>query len=184
MSVVEGLYRDGADRARPRGRSELRAVLGRFATGVTVVACGEEAPCGMTANSFTSVSLDPPLVLVCVSQSAQLHEAVLEHGVFAVSILSEHQEHVARYFADHSRPRGRSGFAVAGWSAAPSTGSPILDGALGWLDCALVATHEGGDHAIFLGSVVSSGCDAAHDALLYFGGNFHRPGLGPLRESA
>jgi flavin reductase (DIM6/NTAB) family NADH-FMN oxidoreductase RutF len=164
----------------------LRSVFGRFATGVTVVAAGREEPRGMTANSFTSVSIRPPLILVCVNRNASINQAVLESGSFAVSILSAHQEHVARYFADRTRPRGIAEFGSVDWSPAPSTGAPVLDGALAWLDCALAASYDGGDHVIFLGSVLDSGWGPDHDALLFFGGGFHRPQLiePALRETA
>jgi flavin reductase len=176
MSLVTGLPAVPASPAADRG--VLRAVLGRFATGVTVVAAGGDEPRGMTANSFTSVSIEPPLVLVCVNRNASIHRAVLESGSFAVSVLSARQEHVARYFADHSRPRGDAEFGAVDWSPAPRTGAPVLDGALAWLDCALAACYDGGDHVIFLGSVLASGSGSAHDALLFFGGSFHQPRLG------
>jgi flavin reductase (DIM6/NTAB) family NADH-FMN oxidoreductase RutF len=102
---------------------------------------------------------------------------VLECGSFAVSMLSAGQEHVARYFADRSRPRGVAEFGAVGWSPGPSTGAPVLDGALAWLDCSLAASYDGGDHAIFVGSVLASGCGPARDALLFYGGRFHRPQL-------
>ncbi len=132
----------------------------------------------MTANAFTSVSLDPPLILVCVNRHSSIHQTVLECGSFAVSMLSARQEHVARYFADHSRPRGSAEFDAVGWAPGPRTGAPVLDGALAWVDCALAASYDGGDHAIFVGSVLASGCGPAHDALLFYGGSFHRPQLG------
>jgi flavin reductase len=159
------------------GRIALRSVLGRFATGVMVVAAGRETPCGMTANAFTSVSLEPPLVLVCVDRNAAIYKTVLAAGSFAVSMLSARQEHVARYFADHSRPRGTDEFASVGWSPGPSTGAPILHGALAWLDCALINSYEGGDHEIFIGSVLASGSGPAEDALLFYCGDFHQPRL-------
>jgi flavin reductase len=164
----------------------LRSVFGKFATGVTVVATSQDAPCGMTANSFTSVSILPPLVLVCVNRSSAVHQAIVESGSFAVSVLSAYQEHVARYFADRSRPRGTAEFDSVDWSPGPSTGSPVISGALAWFDCDLAACYDGGDHVIFLGSVQASGCGPAHDALLFFGGGFHCPELlGPaLRETA
>jgi flavin reductase len=158
-------------------RNALRSVLGRFATGVTVLAAGQEAPCGMTANAFTSVSLDPPLILVCVNRSAAVYKAVIDAGCFAVSMLSARQEHVARHFADHSRPRGAGEFDVVEWSPGPRTGAPVLRDSLAWLDCALANSYDGGDHEIFLGSVLASGFDPAGDALLFFGGNFHQPRL-------
>jgi flavin reductase (DIM6/NTAB) family NADH-FMN oxidoreductase RutF len=174
------------DQADPLDLSQtaFRAVLGRFATGVTVVGAGREPPRGMTANSFTSVSLRPPLVLVCVNRTASIHQAVLESESFAVSMLSARQEHVARYFADRSRPRGIAEFSAVGWSPAPSTGSPIVHGSLAWLDCALTAAYDGGDHAIFLGSVRASGCGSADDALLFFDGSYHRPQLRSIQETA
>ncbi len=155
----------------------LRTVFSRFATGITVVSVGREEPSGMTANSFTSVSIEPPLILVCVNRSASIHQAALESGGFAVSVLSTRQEQAARYFADHSRPRGAAELGEFDWWPAPCTGAPVLHGALAWFDCALATSHDGGDHAIFLGSVLASGCGPAHDALLFFGGRFHRPQL-------
>lgn len=168
------------------GGKVLRSVLGKFATGVTVVAAGRDAPCGMTANAFTSVSILPPLVLVCVNRSARVNRAILESGTFAVSVLSAHQEEVARYFADHSRPRGADEFSSVDWMPGPSTGSPVIAGAIAWLECDLAARYDGGDHVILLGSVQASGCGPAHDALLFFSGRFHRPELvePALRETA
>jgi flavin reductase (DIM6/NTAB) family NADH-FMN oxidoreductase RutF len=155
MSVVEGLAAQRAASGAatsgtgpppdPGGGRALRAVLGRFATGVT---------------------------------HSSIHQTVLECGSFAVSMLSARQEHVARYFADHSRPRGSAEFDAVGWTPAPQTGAPVLDGALAWVDCALAASYDGGDHAIFVGSVLASGCGPAHDALLFYSGTFHRPQLG------
>jgi flavin reductase len=159
----------------------LRSVLGRFATGVMVLAAGRETPCGMTANAFTSVSLDPPLILVCVNRSAAVYKAVVDAGSFAVSVLSAGQEHVARHFADHTRPRGAGEFGIAGWSPGKVTGAPVLDDSLAWLECALTNSYEGGDHEIFLGSVLASGFGTASDALLFFGGSFHQPRLGDQR---
>ncbi len=175
MSPVKGLPSISAP---PSGDGDiLRAVCARFATGVTVVAAGGEVPCGMTANSFTSVSLDPPLILVCVNRNAAIYRAVLESGSFAVSMLSAGQEHVARHFANRSRPRGLAEFGEVDWSPAPRTGAPVLHDALAWLDCALTASYEGGDHVIFIGSVLDSGCGPTHDALIFYGGRFHRPQL-------
>jgi flavin reductase len=153
--------------------AELRDVLSRFATGVTVIAAGSEIPCGMTANSFTSVSLEPPMILVCVNRRAAIHHAVLESGSFTVSVLSAGQEYVARHFANRSRPRGDSEFDVVNWSPAPNTGAPVIDGALAWLECGLTAVYGGGDHSIFLGSVLATGRGSARDALVFFGGGFH-----------
>jgi flavin reductase (DIM6/NTAB) family NADH-FMN oxidoreductase RutF len=186
VSGLNGRLRQPATSVAGPADKMLRSVLGKFATGVTVVAAGEDAPCGMTANAFTSVSVLPPLVLVCVNRSAAVHQAILESGSFAVSVLSAYQEHVARYFADHSRPRGLAEFDSVNWTPGPSTGSPVIAGAIAWLDCDLAACHDGGDHVILLGSVRASGCGPAHGALLFFSGGFHRPELAGhvLRESA
>ncbi len=156
-------------------RDELRGVLGMFATGIAVVtANGETAPHGMTANSFTSVSLSPPLVLVCVLRDAAMHQAILDSDSFAISVLSTAQEPVARYFADRSRPRGEREFDVIDWRPGRHTGVPILAGTLAWLECRLSAVYDGGDHSIFLGSVLELGRGTNRNALLYFGGDFHR----------
>jgi flavin reductase (DIM6/NTAB) family NADH-FMN oxidoreductase RutF len=191
MSVVEGLPRNLPGQAGLAGQAAaagdgLRSVFGKFATGVTVVASGGEVPRGMTANSFTSVSIRPPLILVCVNRQSSLQQAVLDCGSFAVSILSARQEHVARYFADRSRPRGLAEFDAVDWTPAPRTGAPVVDGALAWLDCALAASYDGGDHTIFIGSVLASGWEPEHDALLFFSSGFHRPQLAQpaLRETA
>jgi flavin reductase len=191
MSPVKGLplaaattatiARPDPDDSRLRDSRLLRTVFGRFATGVTVVAANGPEPRGMTANSFTSVSIKPPLILVCINRNASIHRAVLASGSFAVSVLSARQEHVARYFADHTRPRGDAEFDAVDWSPAPRTGAPVLDEALAWLDCSLATSYDGGDHTIFLGSVLASGFGSADEALLFFGGAFHRPRLTKAR---
>jgi flavin reductase (DIM6/NTAB) family NADH-FMN oxidoreductase RutF len=156
------------------GHRELRGVLGMFATGITVVTAGDDLPRGMTANSFTSVSLQPPLILVCVQRDAAMHQAIQECGAFAVSVLSAHQEPVARHFADRARPRGEEEFALVDWSPGERTGAPIVADAVAWLECRLAAVHRGGDHSIFLGQVLSAGRGDGGDALLYFAGGFHQ----------
>jgi flavin reductase (DIM6/NTAB) family NADH-FMN oxidoreductase RutF len=112
-----------------------------------------------------------------VDRNAAIYKTVLAAGSFAVSMLSARQEHVARYFADHSRPRGTDEFSSVEWSPGPSTGAPILDGALAWLDCTLINSYEGGDHEIFIGSVLASGSGPADDALVFYCGDFHQPRL-------
>jgi len=152
---------------------QLRRVLGLFATGITIVTSGRAEPRGMTVNSFTSVSLEPPLVLVCVKRKAAMHKAILDSGAFAVSVLSAPQERVARHFANHARPRGEREFDVVDWLPGRNTGMPIVSDTLAWLECRLTDVYAGGDHSIFLGSVVDSGHGAARGALLFFGGDFH-----------
>ncbi|GAB2691486.1 flavin reductase family protein [Kitasatospora kifunensis] len=158
----------------PHDRTELRGVLGRFATGVTVLTAGRDTPRGMTANSFTSVSLDPALVLVCVVRTAAVHETILTEQAFAVSVLSGGQEKAARHFANRQRPRGAAEFEAVETVPGRHTGAPVLVGAQAWLECSLAARYDGGDHSIFLGSVLDIGRAAADDPLLYFAGGFHR----------
>ena len=158
----------------PPDRSALRSAFGAFATGITVVTTGRDEPRGMTANSFTSVSLDPGLVLVCVLRVSALHDAILETGEFAVSVLRPEQAHLARYFADRSRPRGAREFEPVESRPGPRTGAPILAGSLAWLECGLAAVYDGGDHAIFLGSVLEVGHEPDCPALLYHRGRFLR----------
>jgi flavin reductase (DIM6/NTAB) family NADH-FMN oxidoreductase RutF len=151
---------------------DFRGALGAFATGVTIVTTrGEEHPYGMTANAFSSVSLDPPLILVCVKAFSEGGEEIRENGVFAVNILAAEQEPLSRYFASKDRPRGRDAFGDIAHRTAAS-GSPVLDGAVGYLDCALNASHEAGDHVIFIGEVLA--LDYSHEVapLLFHGGGY------------
>lgn len=153
---------------------ELRRIFGRFATGITVVTAGGDEPRGMTANSFTSVSLDPPMVLVCVLRDASMHETILEQAGFAISVLSNRQERVARYFADRNRPRGQGEFDTVAHIRGPQTGAPVLPDALAWFECSLAAVYEGGDHSIFLGEIVHAGRGPDEDALLFYAGAYRR----------
>lgn len=156
-------------------RRALRDVLGRFATGITVLtsAAGDRVH-GMTANSFSSVSLEPPLVLVCIQRGAVMLDTIASNGAFAVSILGADQEHVARYFAGRERPSGIAQFDAVDWAPGPATAAPLLAGALGWLECELNSVHDGGDHVIFVGRVLGLGAGDKLSALLFFGGAYHR----------
>lgn len=152
----------------------MRNVLGRFATGITVVTTAGTTTHGMTANSFNSVSLEPPLVLVCVGREALMHEALMSNGVFAVSVLGSEQERVARHFSSRGRPAGAAQFAEVDWAPGPASGAPLLAGALAWLECELDQVYEGGDHSIFLGRVLGLGSGTDSRALLFYGGAFHQ----------
>ncbi|WP_323747814.1 flavin reductase family protein [Catenulispora rubra] len=154
--------------------ADLRSCFGMFATGITVVSAGGPNPCGMTANSFTSVSLDPPLVLVCIVHDAAMHKAILGEGSFAISVLAAHQEPVARHFANRDRPRGEREFEAVRWQPGPVTGAPVVADTLAWIECGLAAVYDGGDHSIFVGSVLDMGKGGAGDALLFFRGGYHR----------
>jgi flavin reductase (DIM6/NTAB) family NADH-FMN oxidoreductase RutF len=156
-------------------RSELRRTLGTFATGVTVVTTLDQAGCprGMTANSFTSVSLDPPLVLVCVAKAAPICIAFRAAEGFAVNILSEGQRELSQRFASRMPDR----FAGLSWHQGAS-GAPILDGSLAFLDCRAREQIEAGDHVILIGEVEEFGRTAQSPLLFsqgaYLSVNLHR----------
>ncbi len=150
--------------------AEFRRVLGHFTTGVTVVASQAEGgpPRGLTANAITSVSLDPPLVLVCVEHTADTHDVIVASQLFAISVLAEDQEALARRFAADEAGKF-DGVAYR----TEVTGAPVLDVALAWIDCRLWASYDGGDHTIFVGEVV--GGDARDGPpLIYFRGGYGR----------
>jgi flavin reductase (DIM6/NTAB) family NADH-FMN oxidoreductase RutF len=151
--------------------AEYRRVLGHLATGVTVVATadGDGRAWGLTASAVTSLSLDPPLVLVCVDLEADSHDVLDGSGRFAVSILGDGSESLARRFAEYDADGKWEGVAYR----AEVTGAPVLDGALAWVDCRVTARHPGGDHTIFVGEVVAG--DAGEGApLLYYRGGYGR----------
>ena len=134
----------------------FRKVMGHFATGVTIATTrGQAGVAGLTVNSFTSVSLNPLLILICVDLSSQALPFFRESGVFAVNILTQEQEALSNCFASSSEER-YTHFCHAVYSAA-ATGSPILDGAMAFIDARVTAEYPGGDHAIFLGEVQAMG---------------------------
>ena len=134
----------------------FRQVMGRFATGVTVVTTrSQEMLAGLTVNAFCSVSLNPPLVLVCVDLMSATLPVIRESGVFAVNILTDKQEHLSRCFATPSRERFEC-FCHAGYHVA-ATGAPIIDDTLAFIDARVVAEYPSGDHVIFIGQVEALG---------------------------
>lgn len=152
--------------------ADFRQALGAFATGVTVITTrGEDHLFGMTANAFSSLSLDPPLVLVCVISGTTGAQVIEQNGMFAVNILGAHQEPISRYFASRDRPRGLEAFDEIPHSTA-ATGCPVIDGAAGFLDCRLHAAHEAGDHVIFVGEVVALAHEPDVEPLVYHGGRY------------
>ena len=158
-------YRTGSD---PR---TLRDALGCFATGVTVVTCLDPSgqPVGLTANSFTSVSLDPPLLLVCVKRTAGSAAALTAAGHFAVNVLQTGQQPASIRFA----AKGEDRFGATPWSPGEH-GPPVLRDSLGVFECAAHAVHEGGDHHILVGEVLRASFDPTLDPLLYFRGKYRR----------
>lgn len=134
----------------------FRQVMGRFATGVTVVTTKHEGTiAGLTVNAFCSVSLNPPLILVCIDLNSQAIPLIRASQSFAVNMLTAEQEHLSRCFSTHSEERFDR-FCHASYHTAV-TGVPILDGSLAFIDARMTAEYPGGDHAIFVGQVVAMG---------------------------
>lgn len=153
---------------------EFRRVVGRFATGITVVTTvADGIDHAMTVSAFTSLSLDPTLVLFCPEKTTRLHDAVAAAGSWAVSVLGEDAEDASRWFATRGRPLERQ---LDGWRfhRGPHTGAPILDQAIAALECRTHAVHDGGDHSIVVGEVLSvSRPDPGGAPLLYYDGAYH-----------
>jgi 3-hydroxy-9,10-secoandrosta-1,3,5(10)-triene-9,17-dione monooxygenase reductase component len=198
--------RDLADQATsvsaPAGRIDsvfYRQVLSRFCSGVTIVTGvsgepGAAAPAGFTCQSFASLSLDPPLVVFTAGRDSRSWPQIRRSGAFCVNILAAGQEVLGRAFA----VSGADKFDGVDWGLSPATGSPVLPGALAWLDCTVEAEHPGGDHRIVVGRVWA--LDIALPSarpLLFYAAGFHElgaggsvratprpPGLAPLNKGA
>ncbi|HEX8770591.1 MAG TPA: flavin reductase family protein [Acidimicrobiales bacterium] len=161
---------DTPDAPASADTARYRQVLGHFATGVTVVtaAVGGE-PAGLAVNSFTSVSLEPPLVAICVANMSATWSKIREAGWFCVNVLADDQEDVCRVFAG----RGTHKFQGMGWKPAES-GAPILNDVLAWVDCAVVAEHDGGDHVIVIGEVRDMAVVREGLPLVFYRGGYGR----------
>ncbi|WP_239162595.1 3-hydroxy-9,10-secoandrosta-1,3,5(10)-triene-9,17-dione monooxygenase reductase subunit [Paractinoplanes rishiriensis] len=144
----------------------FRRVFGHFCTGVTVITTADAAgPAGFACQSFTPLSLDPPLVLFCPQQTSATWQRIRSAGVFCVNILADEHRDVSRTFGTS----GPDKFAGLAWRPAPS-GAPILPDALTWADCQITEIHPGGDHDIVVGRVTSLGeCRDAGPLLFYRG---------------
>jgi flavin reductase (DIM6/NTAB) family NADH-FMN oxidoreductase RutF len=160
---------------------QFRQALGCFASGVTVVTAVDPRdgkPQGMTASAFCSLSLSPPLVLVCVQKGGQTWDVLDAARAFAVNLLGEAQVELSNRFAGRFPP-DQDRFADLDARPAPHSGAPWLPGALAHLDCRLHAVHDGGDHSIFVGEVVATEVPEDRDAalpLLYFAGRYRAVG--------
>jgi flavin reductase (DIM6/NTAB) family NADH-FMN oxidoreductase RutF len=146
---------------------QFRQLLGRFATGVTIltVAMPEGRPLGMTANSLASVSLQPPLISVCVDREAEMHDVILQAREFVVNVLASPQEALARRFSDKHEDR----FDGIGYHLSPE-GLILLDGVLAHVVCERHATYPAGDHTIVVGRVIGGATSDGHPLLFYRGG--------------
>ncbi len=149
----------------------LRDALGCFATGVTVVTCFDEAgdPVGLTANSFTALSLDPPLLLVCVAKASASAGPLTSAQAFAVNVLQTGQRPASITFST----RGEDRFGQTEWSVGEHQ-APVLMESLSVFECRRHAIHDGGDHFILVGEVVKASFEPGLDPLLYFRGSYRR----------
>ncbi|KMS74783.1 NADPH-flavin oxidoreductase [Streptomyces viridochromogenes] len=175
----------GEDERAPVGQAEFRRVLGNFATGVAVVtapgttddpqapvptatpaaaAAPGSAPAGFACQSFSALSLDPPLVAFMVGRTSTTWPRIARAGVFCVNVLSAGQGELCRAFA----VSGADKFAGVTYDAAPVSGSPRLAGTLAWIDCTIHAVHTGGDHLIVVGRVDALGASDEDEAPLLF----------------
>ncbi|NUP00786.1 MAG: flavin reductase [Nonomuraea sp.] len=149
-----------------------RKVVGRFATGVAIVTTWlDGVDHAMTVNSFTSVSLDPLLVLFCAEKVARFHDAVIGAGVWGVSVLPTSMEDASRFFAHRGRPLNGQ---LARWAhhRSDSSGVALFDGALATVEAATTAVHDGGDHSIVVGRVTALDTPADGHPLLYHDGRY------------
>lgn len=146
----------------------LRHVLGHFASGLTVItATTENGPAGFTCQSFSSLSLDPPLVTISPARSSSSWPQLRKAGRFTVNILPAEHQHLAAKFARS----GTDKFAAVGYSRSP-LGNPLLDHTLAWVDCELHEEYDGGDHTIVVGAVRALGAREGAEPLLFFKGSY------------
>jgi flavin reductase (DIM6/NTAB) family NADH-FMN oxidoreductase RutF len=152
----------------PIDDARFRQAMGHFASGVTVVTTEHDGELyGMTVSSFASLSLKPPLILICIDKSVPSHDAIRDSGYFVVNILEERQEHISRRFATTTNDK----FKGVAWHGG-RLGLPVLDSTLAVIECRLHAAIEGGDHTIFIGEVVDA---EIHEGapLLYYRRGYH-----------
>ncbi|MCE3551450.1 flavin reductase family protein [Pseudonocardia sp. RS11V-5] len=147
----------------------FREVLGAFCSGITVItAAGPDgAPLGMTCQSFSSLSLDPPMILIAPALTSTTWPRIREAGTFCVNILADGQHGVS----DAMSRRGTDKFADVAWTPSP-TGAPRLADVAAWIDCDLAAEHDGGDHTIVVGAVRALGSAPSLEPLLYHRGRY------------
>jgi 3-hydroxy-9,10-secoandrosta-1,3,5(10)-triene-9,17-dione monooxygenase reductase component len=150
--------------------ARFRSVLGHFATGVTIItAVDDDEPVGIAANSFTSLSLDPPLVLFCVAHSSSTWPRIERAGTFAVNILGEDHEALSQLFAK----KGADRFGQTPWHIGVS-GAPVLEEAIAYVDCRFEAEYPGGDHKIIVGRVLDLDMREGARPLLFYKGGYEK----------
>ncbi|RCG27274.1 flavin reductase [Sphaerisporangium album] len=151
-------------------RQRLRSVLGRLPTGVVAITAlepGTGEPCGLAANSFTSVSLDPPLVAFCVAHTSTSWPRIRHAETLTINVLAEHHQGVCRQLAG----KGGDKFAGIEWSSSPG-GNPIIDGTLAWIDCSIDGEHLAGDHMIVVAKVRHLDVNDDGGPLVFFRGGY------------
>ena len=150
---------------------EFRNAMGSFATGVCVLGATRRDGhmVGMTVNSFTSVSLDPPMVLVCLGAESPRSQAIIDSGRFAVSMLAADQENVSNHFAQPGE-----GLADGMPCKPGENGAPLVEGAAATVECDIHDVHEAGDHLIVVGQVTRLSTDSSRGLLMYVRGGYHR----------
>lgn len=156
----------------PVTEASFRHACGHFATGVAIATVSDDSgsPHGLTINSFTSVSLQPPLVLICIDYRANVLKPFLRASHYGLNILRDSQQDISNRFAYRAEDR----FTGVAWKAG-ETGVPLIDGSLAAMECATKQIIEGGDHTIFLAEVVAVHTSSG-DPLLYFNSRYHRIG--------
>jgi 3-hydroxy-9,10-secoandrosta-1,3,5(10)-triene-9,17-dione monooxygenase reductase component len=165
--VTRAIGRPLVHQTEPIDANVLRRVCGLFVTGVAVITTGDgEEATGTTVNSFTSVSLEPPLVLFCLHVKSRLNAVLDATGTFAVNLLTGHQESVAWAFAG----RPPAGFEASYQRCSQDV--PVLSEAMAYLACRIVDRHPGGDHVIVVGEVLEVGVPRRREPLIFFQGTF------------
>ncbi len=146
---------------------DFRAAMSQWASGVTIVtSINNGARVGITASSLSSVSLEPPRILICLAKRLFTHQVILESKAFAVNILAADQQEWGMRFAGMLPEDGDRFFDIETFTA--ETGSPLLPGVLGWLDCELSDVYDQGDHSILVGNVVAATASEVHTPILYY----------------
>lgn len=155
----------------PEDARHFRDVLGRFASGVTIVtAITDEGPVGMTCQSFSSVSLEPPLVMFVPAKTSRAWPLIRAAGHFTVNLLAADQQDVSTRFAT----KGTDKYAGVPWKPATATGAPRIESCLGWIDCTVEAVHDAGDHDVVIGRVQAMEHGDAEAPLLFFRSAYHQ----------
>lgn len=163
---------DGIDKvpADPHDKDALRSILGRYATGATIVtASWQGEPHGLAVNSFTSVSLQPPMILFCPGKGSETWPAISNARYFAVNVLAAGQDRLCRKFATKDTDR----FADIEYGYSPA-GCPVLCNTLAYLECEIGDVHEAGDHFVVLGHVLRLGAAEDQSPLVFYEGGFHK----------